>query len=1215
MAENPPDAAQRAFRTAIGEALSRIDRGERGAERFSGVSRGTWSDTKKGKSVPKPPIWSKMRVLLRSDRVPAPEVDWDALYRAARAEKDRQLKRPGSTPAARPGRHYLSGLESIRSFALPVVDRLDLVREAVPDWEAGTGRIIIAIGEGGLGKSLLLKQAAESLTAPRRPNGGAVVAVACSRIESAETLTDVQGADAAFARAAGVPVPRSGIVRALERLREQHGSVHLLIDTLDVVATEHTARALRELLRRCAEHARIFATCRKREHQELFVPNPGSPWHDGEPPELITMPDLSEDQIVEWADRYVSTLDLPLPQREDFIASLSDPARARTIKRICAVPLRLAMACRLYSDQGRLPADLTITGLYEEYWEQRIARDRHNMMTTLAQEQVSAALALAERVLKENSDRLTLDVELKGRRWNAAIKALVSDGVVLDKGGRYGFFHQTYAEFAIAVLLAQRAEDERLRLLHSDLGNSTSHLWPTALHMMLLQKTSPGRHAALVASVPIDTSLGSQYHLLAASTRGLPQRLETVAARITERDGTLMQSLAGLLADAHPDCTATALDICIPLLGSGEQRHLVEISRAIGSLLRRLPPEPQRIRLTEALDLAEQRRAELGNDAWVNLPFYLIEHLCQASADTALFDLLCARYGRLGPLGQREVLRTALANRAKLPELIAKLSEPVLSASPPNIDHAEGVALLRWCMDDPGVREKRGWGDWSVLLKAGLPSPWDAMQIRFVGELCGDEAIRDDLLARVLSDRQVELPERWTNTAKFVADDFPVEVAAALGRLPEDASRNVVGKALALAKQISRSLPKEERLRFIEAFTPHASTDPRQVWTALIQLAHQDVDLHEALLDVFYETDRRMWPPRDGQHRDWAAVRLSPIGSWLRTAPVEFLDRQRARFRTMLPAEGDELVRRAGFEGRIAHLNQSAHDWLTDQILTGASASAALRGLESMVGETGRSGPTPTAEAAAWRCRLLRTPHTGVATVLANLLADPDATPTPLLESDEVVTDGSGSGSEPAPLLDLVASAALDRLHTALGAAEHTNLVKALLSLVFRIDDLQPLDHDLVKELLRGTAAPVTRLKAEVEGGSSASAASELATSFARWSATVRKIGLTRLPVTDVIPTVESVLTGWDCERLGTDNRRKTASLIRSVMDRSPEFASWVEERLWPNASPGTRLAIAEAALIHERYRPGDLALRLSQRQDCPHDVRIFIHEERQMQS
>lgn len=1207
MAENPPDAEQRAFRTAIGEALARIDHGERGAADLSGVSRGTWSDTKKGKTVPKPPTWQKMKALLRSNQVRMPGTDWDALYWAARSEKDKLLKQPGQKPAPSPGRHFLGGLDSIQSFALPIVDRLGLVRDKVPDWDEGTGRIVFAIGEGGLGKSILLKQAAEKLAEPRRPGGGVVVAVACGRIGSTEDLTEVQGADAAFARAAAVPEPESGIVKALERLRDKHGSVHLLIDTLDVVATEHTAHALRELLRRCARHARLFATCRKREYSELFTPDPGAPWNDGEPPALITMPDLSEDEIVEWAERYVSELDLPLPQRERFIGSLSDPARARTIKRICAVPLRLAMTCRLFSDKGRLPADLTITGLYEAYWIQRIARDRHNMRTSRSKRQEGAAFALAELVLDLNPDRLTLAVALDG--WDASIGALVSDGVVLDRGGRYEFFHQTFAEFAIAVLLAQRAEDARLVLLRSELDDASSRMWPIALHLMLLQETPESRHEELLQYVPIDSPLGSQYHLLSASTRGVPERLEAVFAQIARRDDVLMRSMAGLLGDAHPDCAEAALTICIWFLTSHSDRYLIDISRAIGALLLHLPPEQQRDRLATTLDLIEDIRPGIPMDTWVNVPYYLVEYLCKVEMDSALFSLLCKRYEQLGPRGQRELLTAALKSRAAEPSRIAVLAEPMLSASPPDIGSAEGVELLRWCMDDPGVCQKFGWGDWTVLLETELPDPWDAMQIRLVRELCRDDGIRDELMSLVLSDAPVSFPKRWTNTAKFVADDFPSEVGTALGGIPGDAGRSAIGKALALAKHVSGVLPKQDRLALIEAFIPHTSADPRQVWTALIQLAGADVDLHEELLDSFYRADREMHPLQSGEkpNGDWTAVRLSPIGNWLRTAPVEFLFRQRERFRTMLPAAGgDEMLRRARFEGRIAHLDQQARAWLSDQIMKGTNASAALRGLE----EADRTEQEPDTATTAWRCALLRTPHTDVAIKLANFLADPDATPGTLLSGLTLDTDGSET-----PLSDLLTAAATGRLKAALDSGEHTNLVKALLSLVFRIDESHPLDPELVKEIVTGTAAPVIRLNAEPRPFWPGESASEASTSFARWSTSVRKIGLIRLPFEDIRPTVESVLTGWDCAGLGTPNRRRTASLIRSVLDRSPNFAAWLEKRLWPAATSATKHAIAEAIVIHERAVPGNRALRLSQREDCPHDVRMFIHKKLETQT
>ncbi|MEV4658738.1 hypothetical protein [Micromonospora sp. NPDC049301] len=44
---------------------------------------------------------------------------------------------------------------------------------------------------------------------------------------------------------------------------------------------------------------------------------------------------------------------------ERFIESLSDAVRSATVHNVSAVPLRLALACDLYSSTGTVPADLT----------------------------------------------------------------------------------------------------------------------------------------------------------------------------------------------------------------------------------------------------------------------------------------------------------------------------------------------------------------------------------------------------------------------------------------------------------------------------------------------------------------------------------------------------------------------------------------------------------------------------------------------------------------------------------------------------------------------------------------------------------------------------------------------------------------------------------------------------------------------------------------
>lgn len=1210
MAKDPPGPAQRAFTKALKTALAQVPEGERGAERLSGVGQhkgvghATWSDTKLGKTFPSAATWARMRTVLFSDAVEMPGVDWDALFKAAKEELGK-----GRTPARpkRPAlsdRHFLAGLDTIKSFALPVVNRLDLLPDDIRRADAEAGRITFVTGEGGMGKSILLRQLAQHLAQPQEDGGAAVVTVLCNRVEAMEDLMRTDRADVALARAAELPHPESGLVKALQRLSERHGSVHLLIDTLDVVTTERTAHALASLLKQCSLHAQVFVTCRKQEYDDLYRPDPSAPWHGDSRLHAIRMPDLSDVEILRWAEDYVDSLQRSELQKRRFLTSLSDPSRARTVKRICAVPLRLAMACDLFSEGGWLPGDLTITGLYETYWKHRIARDRHLRVTSQSAAQEVDAFDLADRILTIDGKKLTLWVAYEDDEPGIGLKALVSEGVVLERSGRYGFFHQTFAEFAIALILTRRDRHAHLDRLRSQLEDTGSHMWPVALHLLLLEEITQSRYEELAAVVPLDVPIGAQFQLLSALSRGLPDRLKAVADHVAAQSEPLLVSLVGYLADAPAECARTALDISMPLLKTCDEQAITEVARTIGLLLPKLPsPIPY---LSLSLQHVERRRADLSNDIWINLPSFLIEQLCEHAFGDSLHQLLCARYQQLGSIGKRLLLSAVITDPEAVTNPIALLAEPMLSESPPGIDIDDQVELLHWCWADDDIRERLGWHDWIGLLEADLPPGWDSVQVRLVRRLCEDAEIRDALLAGVLSERASEYPERWTNTAKFVADDFRHETGLAVGRHLHAPGRRTIGNALALTSQIAEDMQKEERQTLIEAFQAHAAGDPRRVWTALVEVAGPELDLHEALLTDFEKVDQRRTRAAsdDEPDQEWTSIRVSPIGAWLRIAPTEFLMRQRERFRSLIPAErGEDTARRARLEGRIAVQDDTAKAWITAQILEGASASAALRGLESFIDESVKAGSYSRVDDAVWRCGALRTPHATVAIQLARLLADPAATPDAVLMSP-VPGDESASPDE-ATVVELLSEVVPNRIRAAFDTGESTLLVKELLSLLFRVDEHRPLSGTLVRELVEKTSAPL--LRSGATAGRSAAVQDGLSEQFTRWSTTMRKLGATRLPTAEVRQNAEAVLAGWDCGRIGTANRRKTASLIRSVLDCSPDFMSWLEEAMWPNASVETKFAIAEAVVVHESNVLGHGALSLSQRLDCPPEVRVWI--------
>ncbi|MGW3606815.1 hypothetical protein [Micromonospora sp. NPDC005161] len=232
-------------------------------------------------------------------------------------------------------------------------------------------------------------------------------------------------------------------------------------------------------------------------------------------------------------------------------------------------------------------------------------------------------------------------------------------------------------------------------------------------------------------------------------------------------------------------------------------------------------------------------------------------------------------------------------------------------------------------------------------------------------------------------------------------------------------------------------------------------------------------------------------------------------------------------------------------------------------------------------------GEALTPELFSWVRHLLPSRHTEAARQTATLLADPAITP------DSLFTGGA---------LEEVSTATADRLGTAIDAREDSQLASRLVDLVIRLDNLQPLDVSLIRRVVRKMSEPVLAISARLGNGAvpSVQAKAEMASDFSRWAATIGPLGLRRLPIGEAADLVRRVVSGWDSHDLGTSITRVMAKVLRNVLSNDPTFGAWLEERLWPDAGAGTKLAIAEAIAVYERVVPGHRALTLARRPDCP---------------
>jgi glycosyltransferase involved in cell wall biosynthesis len=1111
--------------------------------------------------------------------------------------------RPSPPRRRSPWRAFDDDLGALMPFTLPAVSRHSLLSRELGE-SAEPGRCCYVVGEGGLGKSVLIGQLARHLAdaqGPSSPGTSAVVLVTCANIGNSADLSTKTGADVAFGRVAAVVpsppeslTPDDGLTALVSTLASAPQGVFVLIDTLDLVVSEETADAISAVLADVAEEAQLVMTCRTREFEDLLQdPQTGSAHLGGRQCAALRMSSLATREIIDWASRYVQELDRTETERARFINSLSDAVSAATVREVCAVPLRLALACDLYSTgDEHVPTDLTITSLLLAYWERRILRDRRGRGGAAGRAQGMAALGIAEKILRQSTTRLVLTVDALSFDADPGLPALLGEDFVRRQAGRLEFAHQVFAEFAVARYLIEAGSDEDLEALGTALHDVHSFLWPVVRHL-LTQNAPEDRYSDLQAAVPRNAPEGARDHLLGALSRNSPELLSEHTALLKENDPQLLHSLVPLLANAPAACATRALEISVPLLADIADGTLTEAARTVGTLLPRVDASTRYQQLAEALDIVDGRRTPERYSQWLNLPESLITPVCEKAFDEPLVRLLCARYEAMGVNAQRVVLRAALAARLGDPET----SNPGRGASwslvaqamlvvelPPGMPEDEYVPLLRWSWQDATVRQHFGWPSWPELLDANLAKRWDSAQVRVVRDLAHDPSFRAELFTELFDGGRVVFWDRWINAARFAADIAPEEALHRLLDVLPPQGRDVVGAMASLAVQLAPSLDRASREQLIEALGRFAAADPRRVWPAMIGLAGPDVPLHRELYATFLDTDKER--PTPEQQAVWNSARLSALETWLNAAPTAFLAEKADELRILLPDRGPKAgTRRAKLEGRISMVSEQARVWVEHSLMQGRDTAIANEAATVVRRAIEEAQSSDAVQETDWLVHLLTTPHPAPAQTFAEMIADPDrATQLP-------------------PIGPVVAA----RLVRAAADGGQGGLVKSLITLLDRVQAAGSLAVQDARSVIDTLTAPILTFAERLAIGVTEPERYEMTVELNRWVDAICVVGWELLPISELDPLVRRALSGWDALDLGSRAERPLKAVMRGLVGRSPEFARWLADELWLTAGTGTKSAIAEAFLAHERLAVSHYARNLARRADCPPEIAARI--------
>lgn len=1058
---------------------------------------------------------------------------------------------------------------------LPGMDRLAALESAV----GGLSKSLAIIGAGGLGKSVLAGQLFERFEVA---GDTATIFVPCTRIPASAELSGSAAVDLAFGQAAAGDREAGPLTAVLANLPAGSRTL-VIVDTLDLILTEQNADDVCYLLRQIAQTAWLFMTCRDQE------------WHSYLESErdlvdaLYRIPALTSDEIGDWAEAYVQASAIPQDRRETFAASLSHRLSGAGVRDVFSSPLRLAMACDIYAAAGVVPAGLTVTRLYQAYWEERVARDRRGRRADRAAHQVRTAEAIAASVWEASGNRFVEYVPADDAMTSVGLNDLLSEGTVQVLGGRYAFFHQTYAEYAVARHLAIRATPDDLDRLEDGLRAGAPGYWAVAKHLLMLE-IAPDRLQELAAHVPRDSVEGIRLHFQSAMAHDDGPLIERLAAELKEHRPALLIASVGVLERAAGHCVGPALDVASWCLSSADTSSFPRVAMTVGPLIPAAEPAQQAAALGRALDICLKRMAVDRRRHIGPVIRQLLEDAVTPDATGIDLRVLVERYGQL-PEPARAWALTTVRHRGAGPQLTTALIVRAFGLKCPTgaADDAAGLLIGVW--QEPEVRAAAGWSGWRSMLGASLPERWNACQLRLMRHLCTDRATALELLATVFDPETSIERTQYTNAVLNLAADDPDLVAQAVIGTPRTTSNGVLGTVATVASQLARRVDARTQLELADSLEAYLPDHPHVIWPVILKLA---CDNPTRLREYLERLTRFSVEDADSLMHGRSAVRRA-VAVVLSTAEPAVVRELETELRALCPSEDPaDLEQIARLQGRLTPVSVGAREWVSEQLLEGTRpkvAKAAAQATADSLGDWDREELEGTG--LAW---------------LLGLLASAQA------QAVRVVVAAVDLQTTTLQLPETWRPVVIDRLVRSLAGGEDQEIQTALIRLIRSIDratGISTADAVLIIEAHFEAARRVALQRSSAADSRARSAA------YARLLDAVSALGATHLGLQElgdlavrVLTTIDSAAVVWR-ERPGPDKsgrpRKNLADMLIRVVTTQPLAMPRLEDA-WPRCSASNKAAIAECVALVEAGTRGVVSLRLARRADCPPEVSNLLH-------
>ncbi|MGA7932819.1 MAG: hypothetical protein WCA35_04505, partial [Kovacikia sp.] len=648
----------------------------------------------------------------------------------------------------------------------------------------GLQRVIPIVGPAGYGKSTILGHLYDELSQTETPWIGLILCSTLSLSTGFVSFTTYSFVAATFVSPSGgggnydPTVPSAyhasmletgfgnclcgtpdSIVDVAKQLTATHGRGVLLIDTLDLVINRHVVPPFAQLLRQLLEQGvTVVFTCRDHEYNDYLEPTREKLIGLSQQVDRYSVPNFTTTEIREAAEAFFCRLEPTSIERgrtfADNILALS--ADNRSLQEIIQNPLLLALLCDLFGEEGNVPPDLTVSKLYQRYWQEKIAYSRLDQRDSvvLAMEKENLCLEIARVLFNLSQERLCESVyrdELGIQFTDIVANAfndLRSEGVIdILPSRKLHFFHQTLLEYAIAYWLtrhsAQAQRDQLLARLNQPDASFTRGYWLPVLRQLLTIVDTDDEFEHLVAQLNVEDMGIFGVIAIAAASRDRPEALRNLLPTALKCGEAYQRRLRQALGVASKQLIENTWDILLTVLQEGEHATAGNTAQLAGDLISRWW-STLKVRLPETLTAISRRSSALAAPEYqaqgdrALLLGWLLQPclpLLEQTPDSFLLDALQQHLDRLGYRTCAAVIQ--LHAQPNIPEPYQQiLLQNLISRAVPNHESVER-ALCDFVAAQLPPQSGSGnfplGNSWSEILYQSLPQGWDVVQAKAVG--------------------------------------------------------------------------------------------------------------------------------------------------------------------------------------------------------------------------------------------------------------------------------------------------------------------------------------------------------------------------------------------------------------------------------------------------------------------------------------------------